>query len=122
MGTWNTKINGNYTVVLTNITACTASSGPFNYTFSNINETSGIDFTVYPNPSDGIFTIRANNSVSHSYRIDVYNQLGSLVYSVPAPFNTQIIEVNLSSLAAGLYHMRITGEDLNFNTTLIKNQ
>jgi hypothetical protein len=66
------------------------------------------DFTIYPNPSNGIFNISANGIVPNSTQINIYNTLGQIVLSTS--YSSQI---DISSISAGLYILNI-----NYNSKI----
>lgn len=69
---------GAYTVVVTNVEGCSATSAVYNYVVTSIesNQTTAV-LTIYPNPSNGIITITANNTIDAT--VFVYNVLGKLI-------------------------------------------
>ena len=63
-------------------------------------------FAVYPNPSNGIFTLQINGMLPEMDKIDIYNLFGEKVYSgKPKGLNTTI---DLSDKARGVYFYKIT--------------
>ncbi len=74
----------------------------------------GAELSVYPNPSNGIFTIQ----VSSTYKVSIYDALGKVVYS------EQLVEgrhlINLSNYANGLYVMKAEGNNQTNIFRLIK--
>lgn len=66
------------------------------------------DFTIYPNPGNGIFNISANGIVPNSSQINIYNTLGQIVLSTS--YSSQI---DISSFSAGLYILNI-----NYNSNI----
>lgn len=69
---------GAYTVVVTNVEGCSATSAAYNYVVTSIesNQATAV-LTIYPNPSNGIITIAANNAIDAT--VFVYNVLGKLI-------------------------------------------
>lgn len=61
---------------------------------------------VYPNPSNGEFTVLLQN-VHDKSQIRVYNTLGEEVYA--GQLNSQTTQVNINSATTGLYLYRVTG-------------
>ncbi len=59
---------------------------------------------VYPNPSNGQFTLSATN-VNQEYSVKVYNILGQEVYQ--SSVNSDHIEINLSNKPNGVYLYRV---------------
>lgn len=81
----------------------------FNPTSIQSNET--VNCTVYPNPSDGIFTISLEENSSSE--IEIFNQTGSLCLSKQFCKETQ---VDLSHLSNGIYYSKIISEDGKITT------
>ena len=72
-------------------------------TFTNNN------FTIYPNPSKGMVTVKADNLTS----VAVYNTLGKMVLSTnQATFNT-------ASLQTGIYFVKVTANGASATQKLI---
>ena len=69
------------------------------------------DFSIFPNPGNGLLTIRFDQKISGSYRIEVFNMNGQRVFSDMAVFaensSTQILD--LTSQPDGVYYLKITG-------------
>lgn len=84
-----------------------------NYTDSCEN-TTGIDrvknesaeVKVYPNPSDGQFTLLLSN-VNSAYTIEIYNILGEKVYTETFPQSQNDKTINLKGQPNGVYFYRI---------------
>ncbi len=66
--------------------------------------------TVSPNPSSGVFSIASPSSM-HNYSLQVINQLGKVVYSDVVQDESVQKSIDLSSLAAGVYSLRINSSD-----------
>lgn len=84
-----------------NAYAIRLSSDPAVAVQENTSALEGIN--IYPNPSEGLFTINAANA--GSYLVDVTNILGEVVYTVN--FNNLTV-VDLSGLAKGVYSVRVS--------------
>lgn len=70
-------------------------------------------FEVYPNPSNGMFTIENSNITN----IEVYDVTGKLVWQ--ANSNSNITSIDLSNYAKGVYTMKATANDNVFVKKLI---
>lgn len=113
--------NGNYTVILTVTNGCGTNviTQVVNLTTVSIGENSKATvFAIYPNPSNGVFTLVFDNNQSDYNKLEVMNLAGELVYSKSlnnrsASFNENI---NLNELAKGIYSVRITSN----NSTMVK--
>ena len=70
-----------------------------------------LNFLIYPNPSQGSFTIAFNHtsSINEEYYVEVYNMLGAKII-------TQVLvnqSINLSAFNNGIYLIRITNSKGN---------
>jgi len=78
-----------------------------------INEISNNNsLTVYPNPSDGKFTIE-EQGVRNKEQVEVYNMLGERVYAAPLPQTPKgaLNTIDLSNQPSGIYLYRVMAED-----------
>jgi len=66
-----------------------------------------INFSVYPNPNDGIFsvTICDSGEMNSMYQIKIFNLIGSLIYQTEE--DSRLFTVNLSSLPQGIYTIQV---------------
>lgn len=62
---------------------------------------------VYPNPSKGLVTIDLKGALSVNASIEVYNQLGQIVYSKVYNETKGVFEIDLSGNASGVYTIKI---------------
>jgi hypothetical protein len=91
----------------TNAAGCTDTA---QFTF-NVNCILGLDktiinnssFTIFPNPSNGIFTI--NSLIEVDGTIELINELGQTVYK--NRMNGLSKKIDVQSIATGIYHLRI---------------
>ncbi len=77
-----------------------------------ISEMNAYDISVYPNPTSGKFSLILNSGDQTNITIRIYNLLGSVVYSEGnvSIFNRLTKTLDLSSMPAGIYHLRVDGE------------
>jgi PKD repeat protein len=63
------------------------------------------EFSISPNPSDGVFKIEWEEAKAEQVEIRVLNNLGKIVYSDKISFynNRNIVEMNLGEIEPGLY-------------------
>ncbi len=74
----------------------------------NVNENNiGCDFSVYPNPSNGIFTLSCGENVPESLIINVYDVSGKLV----ASSNVKKCNAKIYIEDAGVYTVILVGDD-----------
>jgi hypothetical protein len=74
---------------------------------------------VYPNPTNGRFTIKLTNFVERA-GISIYNLLGIKVYSGDIKDNTNS-EINLLTIKKGIYFVRVTSGREHFMKKVIVN-
>ena len=97
-------VDGNYSVVVTNASGCSATSADFAFIGEGINTyTANEAISVYPNPSTGVFTYSIENADKAS--VIVYNILGTQVLNSEVNKGTHTID--LSAQANGSYFMSI---------------
>jgi len=100
----------------TNLYAGTATQGVWKRALaemvSGINEISNKnETTIYPNPSDGIYTVQSEAEIS---RIEIMNVLGEKIYSSNA--NSKKAMIDLSGEPKGIYIYKITAGENNVCT------
>lgn len=69
------------------------------------------NITLYPNPSDGIFTLDFSKEIKENYEWQVFDLQGRLILKDK---NTQYID--LQNVSNGIYYLKVLGK--NWNTTL----
>jgi PKD repeat protein len=106
--------NGTYTVVLTVTGPCNTvtSSQTVTISVTGIDTYSQESFSVYPNPSNGLFTVNMNTAAKTI--VEVYNVIGEVVFSTQLANNTALVD--LSNYSAGVYSMKVISE----NATIVK--
>ncbi|HLP10641.1 MAG TPA: T9SS type A sorting domain-containing protein [Flavobacteriales bacterium] len=97
--------NGSYAVIVTNndcsdTSSCTTIStvGLNDYTLSNL-------LSIYPNPTNGLFTIDGTYTGLKSGKVTVLNVLGEPVYT--GTINSLKTSIDLSGVMKGIYFVRI---------------
>lgn len=67
---------------------------------------------IYPNPSEGIFTLDILSGKNQVYQIEVMDVHGKVVRTMQTTRSNLISkQMNLSDLSHGIYFLRITGDD-----------
>jgi hypothetical protein len=77
--------------------------------------------SIYPNPTNSDLTISLENKVTKPYTINVFNNLGQIVYSenVKDVYNT-LHTINLANIVSGIYFVNINSSEINKTAKLIK--
>lgn len=99
--------NGTYNVVVTDSNGCTATTS---VTLIGMAEpVSHISMTVFPNPSDGKFTLRLSNASKGDYQLYISNVMGQQVYRERITFTGNINkQIDISHLHKGIYFLIIS--------------
>jgi hypothetical protein len=63
--------------------------------------------SIYPNPSNGNFTIKTNTSLT---KINIYTQTGAFVKTIEAINDSKVIEVTVDGLSTGLYLLELKND------------
>lgn len=85
----------------------------YTYTISQQCQKPGLDFKVYPNPTNGKVIITGNIVENNDYTITITDMLGKKLenYSVPVSNHQLYKEVNLHAYSSGLYLIQIQSTD-----------
>ena len=76
--------------------------------------------SIFPNPSNGIFTLRIGKEINSLNKVEVLNNLGQIVYQNLAP-QTGELQINLSQLNKGEYFVKMYfGEKCVTNKIIVK--
>ena len=89
------------------------------------NYSNKLDFSLYPNPSNGMITIQMNsNSTIYNPKIVVYDIKGILVYETSFQNNENQFEKSLSlqNLSNGIYLLTILSDNEKLTKKLIINK
>ncbi|MCW3126170.1 MAG: endonuclease i [Bacteroidetes bacterium] len=106
---------GSYSVTATDNNGCT---GVGTVTIAGINDlTMGVtDFSVYPNPSNGVFTASVSLESASDITISVVDMTGNKVFeSTDRSVKELSRPINLSSIATGIYIVNVKTTNGNIN-------
>jgi hypothetical protein len=105
------SVNGTYACIVTK-NGCTETTNCVKVYSLGLEEENGI-FGIYPNPSNGLFSIELNE-VSANTTVQVTNSAGQVIYQ--SNITDSKTDLNLDNVEAGVYFVTITNE----NTTAKK--
>ena len=80
-----------------------------------VNDNETPEISLYPNPTNGIFTIKGEEDID---KIEVYNAQGQLVISQTV--SDDFVEIDLSNAVNGLYLVRMTSDAGVMERTVVK--
>lgn len=106
--------NGTYTVGLTAVNACGASTlqQEVTVTIVSAGEPSWVQqFEVFPNPNTGAFTVNMQGAAQQELLFTLVNPLGQIIRQDFVPFSSGVLHqvFDYGSLPSGLYTLQITG-------------
>ena len=103
--------NGNYSLVITSAGGCSDTSNVISIFNMGVDEMSGLDqfISVYPNPSNGEFTLNMTEVSQGSLTISIIDISGKAVYQehVGQTTGTFSKTFNLQHLSSGIYTMNL---------------
>ena len=103
---------GNYSVEVTDENGCKSLSNNFNIQVTGVKDVQVSNFVVFPNPNQGKFTIRTNESIT---KVEVYNYEGKLVYKQ----ENDNKDLHLKDLSPGAYILELTTNKTKSNYKFI---
>ncbi len=99
---------GNYRVLVSDANGCTDTSAAFNVTSVGLNNVLGsTEFKLYPNPTNGHFTIEWSEGTAE---IQIVNALGQII--LPTVKAETKMDMDLQDYAAGVYFVHIRSNGL----------
>lgn len=69
------------------------------------------ELTIYPNPSDGVFSVQLGNENSSPTEISIYNSFGQVVRDYSSQQNHDGVIIITNNLATGIYVLEVRSED-----------
>ncbi len=81
----------------------------------------GVQIEIFPNPSDGKFTIKLSSGTSEVLNLRIVNNLGEVVYE---EYDVQLGEsfvrnIDLSGFSEGLYFINLSSTETNYMKKII---
>ncbi len=114
---WTTNWEGTATIRVKAINDCGESEFSEGFEVlceicTGIKENNTLNFEIYPNPNNGLFTINFAANKLEKADIKVLNNLGKVVYETyDVQINNNTISINLRALDSGIYFIILTNRD-----------
>jgi hypothetical protein len=109
--TYTATVVGNYTVETHNSQNCFSEISAAAFV-DGIKEESGPEFSLAPNPNNGVFDLSFSSGKSTNYSISIFSVDGKLVYIEELPHfsGTYKKQINLSDFGSGMYLIRLSDD------------
>ncbi|MDP1744398.1 MAG: T9SS type A sorting domain-containing protein [Bacteroidota bacterium] len=114
--TYTATQNGNYTVVVTVSGCSSTASAAVNVINAGIDQsTNNYFFSVYPNPNEGNFNVSFNVALKATYKLELRNTLGQLVYNETLTdfSGSYSKQMDVSQFGKGIYLISLTNSNNN---------
>ena len=121
--TYFAKDNGIYFVKIKDSNSCPSISDTVAFIYDNVEEnlTGGQEFKIFPNPGTGIFYIDLKLPEPLKVNLIITTTLGTEVYNSEYLYNKdQAYQLDLSSLSAGIYFVRLQYDGKELITKIVK--
>ena len=115
--------SGNFAVIITEVGSCSDTSACVNVSVTGIDSNFEQIVSIYPNPSNGLFTFSINNVVTNQIVISILDIQGKIVFTetdknIATDYKKQI---NLSDLAKGIYYVKLNiGSEIKTQKLIIQ--
>jgi hypothetical protein len=72
-----------------------------------------LDCELFPNPNDGLFTLRYDSNKNHDLNFEIYNMTGDLIQSESWKTNSgsNLFPVDLARMPGGVYLLKVSSPD-----------
>jgi Secretion system C-terminal sorting domain len=112
---------GNYQVTVTDANGCTATNSVNLSPLTNVSQTTQLldEFSVYPNPSAGVFGVKIGFLETQNFELQVVDMLGQVLFRqqyTSQQFQTQI---DLSAYSTGIYLLRLQTDTIQKTIKII---
>ncbi|MFT5764599.1 MAG: choice-of-anchor B domain-containing protein [Saprospiraceae bacterium] len=114
--------NGDYYCEITNADGCIAISNVINVILSGVNGIQAIDYlAIFPNPATDEVMLRLEVSEATDFKIQLIHVDGRILNSLSASVSgSELIPLDLSQLASGVYFIKLQTEDGQEVNKLVK--
>ncbi|MEO8149224.1 MAG: T9SS type A sorting domain-containing protein [Bacteroidia bacterium] len=113
-------ITGTYTVTVSDANGCTKSASVVitqpSVRMADYSQPEVSSSVIFPNPSDGRFTVSFDETIRTNVNMQVYGMTGECVFKqeIKVSGNASSFDINLSRLPKGLYFIRYHTNDKNW--------
>lgn len=108
---------GTYTVVITDDCGGQTTLNATVEDHTGFGEIEGLDFVIYPNPSNGVFTVQFIDFTVTDYSITVTDVAGRIIYTANDSGSEHTLD--LTEVANGAYMLRISSNEIQTTKTIV---
>ncbi len=119
-----TQSSGNYTVVVTDDNGCTGESNIIEHSQSSIEDLAlNAIISIYPNPTNSVFTFNVQFEGYENLRLELTNTLGQLIIPVEDVKDVMTVkrDYNLNHLPDGMYMLTLRTDKGSVTKRIVKN-
>jgi len=109
--------SGTYQLCGTDVNGCTNCSDTLAYVGTGISDVAGNTFSIYPNPSDGRFTVVMESVINTTSTIEILDLSGRLVFR--KDISGQDVYVHDESLSSGTYLIVLHSDSYSYRKRLV---
>jgi hypothetical protein len=109
-------VQGNYFVIGLDSDGCNAQSNVVVIDYTSINQENNIEFSLFPNPSDNLVKVIANDWIES---VTLFDELGREVFFVMPTTKDKEIVLSLAHLAKSMYTIKINTESNSTQSILL---
>ena len=113
-------ISGDYTLTITDANGCISTE---NISVGSLvgNQTYKNEiFKIYPNPTDGIFSVVLESNLKGDFTINIFDFLGRVVYKTKADNKAKNV-LDISDKSNGIYMIKVSNGENSYQKRVIKN-
>lgn len=120
------NLPGAYRVEVMDNNECSSLSQPFDVIFTSVDEDvvagRSVDFRVFPNPTNGVFTIEGADVPAGEVTIELYSVVGDRVLSLNdiSTGGRFATSVSMGELASGMYNIVVTTGNNRWNLRVVR--
>ena len=113
-------ISGDYTLTITDVNGCISTE---NISVGSLvgNQTYKNEiFKIYPNPTDGIFSVVLESNFKGDFTINIFDFLGRVIYETKADNKVKNV-LDISDKSNGIYMIKVSNGENSYQKRVIKN-